>query len=182
MSYFGSLGQKGLKRSRPYGIFEIFEKKKNWEFLSHSKQEKAIKIFEIFFGSFLTLTLSKNRKKLQKHTFWTPNPSWVIWFGCKWSKTVPIMVEYHRPPFSHVEICPRRVRRCSEGAQCGRKCPKSDFLDYWSNLYRSISLQMFYKGSYYGRVPLATIHACGNWAHNGQKVPNMAENDLKLTF
>ena len=60
----------------------------------------------------MTLTLSKNRKKSKKHTFWTPNPIWVIWFGWKWSKTVPIMVEYHRPPFSHVEIWPRRVRRC----------------------------------------------------------------------
>ena len=30
--------------------------------------------------------------------------------------------------------------------------------------------------------PSATIRTCGNWAHNGQKVPNMAENDPKLTY
>ena len=108
---FCFFGPKGPKTVPTLGDLEIFEKK-NWEFLSHSKQEKARKFFEIFFGSFLTLTLSKNRKKSKKHTFWTPNPIWVIWFGWKWSKTVPIMVEYHRPPFSHVEIWPRRVRRC----------------------------------------------------------------------
>ena len=68
-------GQKGPKMVPTLGDLDFFEKK-NFFFceLSHSKQEKAIKIFEIFFGSFLTLTLSKNRKKMQKHTFWTPNP------------------------------------------------------------------------------------------------------------
>ena len=68
-------GPKGPKTVPTLGDLEIFEKKKSFEnFLSHSKQEKAIKFFEFFFGSFLTLTLSKNRKKMQKHTFWTPNP------------------------------------------------------------------------------------------------------------
>ena len=75
MSYFVFLGPKGPKTVPTLGDLEIFEKKKKKKFfLSHPKQEKAIKFFEIFFASVLTLTLSKNRKKMQKHTFWTPNP------------------------------------------------------------------------------------------------------------
>ena len=38
-------------------------------FFAIPKQEKARKFFEIFFGSFLTLTLSKNRKKCKNILF-----------------------------------------------------------------------------------------------------------------
>ena len=51
-------------------------------------------------------------ENVPKVTFWTIDRIWIIWFDCKWSKTVPIMIEYHWPPFTHVEIGPTRVRRC----------------------------------------------------------------------
>jgi len=98
-------------------------------------------------------------ENVPKVTFWTIDRIWIIWFDCKWSKTVPIMVEYHRPPFTHVEIGPRKVRRCPEGAQYGRKCPKCDFLDYWSNLDHLIWLQMVQNSSYYGEVK-----SVGQWS------------------
>ena len=70
-------------------------------------------VFSDFFTCNVFITTLRHYRTVQFEKNCTPRSgdfTLITRLGCKWSKTVPIMVESHQPPFAHVEIVPTMVR------------------------------------------------------------------------